>query len=64
MIGLMIVLDAFLTYGEYGFSSMGSWSYSKECAWDLRTKLCCVTSGKGNIRRVTLQKFDIRYIMF
>ena len=32
MIGLMIVLDAFLTYGEYGFSSMGSWSYSKECA--------------------------------
>ena len=31
---------------EYGFISLGSWSYSREWVWDLRTKLCCIATGK------------------
>ena len=39
-------VDVFFTYGEYGFSSMQSWYYPRERAWDLRTKLCCNASRK------------------
>lgn len=34
------------TYGEFGFSSTGSCSYSREWVKDLRTKLSCVASKK------------------
>ena len=47
--------------GEYGFTFMGSWYYSMEWVWNLRTKLCCIASGKWNVTRVLLQWFDIRY---
>ena len=30
MIGLMVDLLEFFSHGEYGFSSMGSWGYSRE----------------------------------
>ena len=49
---------------EYGFISLGSWSYSREWVWDLRTKLCCIATGKWNVSSVALQEFDNRYIMF
>ena len=39
-------VDAFFTYGEDGFSSMGSGYYSREWIWSLRTKLCFISSGK------------------
>ena len=35
-------LDAWAN-GEYGFSAIGSWSYSREWVWDLRTILLQVT---------------------
>ena len=54
----------FFPHGEYGFSSKVSWCYSREWVWSSRTKLCCIASGKWNISRVSLQKFDNRYIMF
>ena len=31
-------LDILFTCGECGFSSVGSWSYSKECLWKLGIK--------------------------
>ena len=34
------------TYDEYGFSSLGSWSYSREWIRYLRTILCCIATGK------------------
>ena len=37
-------VDVFLD-GEYGFTSMGSRSYTRELVWNLRTKLCCIASG-------------------
>ena len=37
MIGLMLMM--LMSYsGEYNFNSLGSWSYSKEWVWNLRTK--------------------------
>ena len=42
---------------------IGSWSYSREWVWYLRTKLCCTASGKWDISRVSLQGFDITYII-
>ena len=36
----------------------------REWVWNLKTKLCCIASGEWNARRVSLQEFDIRYIMF
>ena len=37
MIGLMLMM--LMSYsGEYDFNSLGSWSYSKEWVWNLRTK--------------------------
>ena len=42
---------------------IGSWCYSREWVWNLRTKLCCIISGKWNLSRVSLQGFDITYIM-
>ena len=26
--------------------------------------LCCIASGKSNVSRVSLWKFDIKYLMF
>ena len=60
----MVVLLRFFIHGEYGFSSMGSWCYSREFVWNLKTKLCHITSGKGTVSSVLLQEFDIRYIIF
>ena len=36
MIGLMVFI--IFTCGECGFSSVGSWYYSRECVWILGTK--------------------------
>ena len=39
MIGLMLVyVDVSFTCSECGFNSLGSWSYSKQWVWNLRTK--------------------------
>ena len=39
MIELMaVMLISYFTCGECGFSSVGSWSYSKEWVWKLGTK--------------------------
>ena len=38
--------DIFFTCGEYGFGSMGSSFHSREWVWNLKTKLCCIASGK------------------
>ena len=40
---------------------MGSWCYSREWVWNLRTKLCCIASGKWNFSRVSLQELGIMY---
>ena len=58
------LVDVFFTYTEYCFSSMGSWYYSREWVWKWKTKLCCIVSGKWNVIRVSLQEFDIKYILF
>ena len=63
-LGQMVVLLTFFTHDEYDFSSMESWCYIREWLRNLRTKLCCIASGEWNVSRVSLQKFDIRYIMF
>ena len=57
-------VDIFFTCGEYGFGSMGSSFHSREWVWNLKTKLCCIASGKWDISRVSLQGFGIRYVMF
>ena len=36
-------VDAVFTYG---FSSSGSWSYSREWVWNLGAELCDIASGK------------------
>ena len=39
MMGLMLVsVDVLFTCGEYGFNSLGSWSYVKEWVWNLVRK--------------------------
>ena len=40
-----LIMAPFFTHGEYGFSSVGSWDYSREWLWNSRTKLCCIASG-------------------
>ena len=55
-------VDVSCIYGEYGFSFM--WFYSREWVWNSSTKLCCIASGKGNVSIVTLQEFDIKYMLF
>ena len=53
------------TLGKCDFSSLGSSSYSRKWVWNLRTKFCCITTGKGNVSRVTLQEFDDnKYLIF
>ena len=42
---------------------IGSSSYSRELVWNLRTKLCCIASGKTNASSVSRQEFDVTYIM-
>ena len=46
LIGLIVILSTFFSHGEYGFTSVGSCCYLREWAWDSRTKLCCIASGK------------------
>ena len=46
MIGLMVVLLMSFSRMVYGFSSSGSWSYSREWVWNLGTELCNIASGK------------------
>ena len=64
MIEIMVVLFDVSLDGEYGFTSMGSWCYSRGLVWNLRTKKCCIASGKWNVSRVSLQRFGISYLMF
>ena len=64
MIGLMVVLLMLFLDGEYGFTSIRSWCYSRECIWNLRIRLCCIASAKWNVSRVSLQRFDIGYVIF
>ena len=55
MIGLMVVmLMVFFQvwWVGVGVSSLGNWSYSKECVWNLRTKLCCNVPGKWNVVQI------------
>ena len=52
-----------LVFLFYGISSMGSRCYFRDWVWNSRTKLCSIASGKWNVGRVSLQKFDIRYRM-
>ena len=35
---LLVYVDVLFTCGECSFNSLGSWSYSKERAWNLQTK--------------------------
>ena len=32
--------------------------------WDLKTKLCCIATGKSDVSRVALQEFDNECIIF
>ena len=50
-------------YGEYGFNSVGSWSYFREWVDVLITKLCHIPSGKRNVIEFTIQESVIRYIL-
>ena len=53
------------TYVECGFSSIGSWSYSREWVSGLRTKLLyCIASVSAVSPGLHSQEFDISYIMF
>ena len=54
----------FSTHGEYGLSPMASWCCSGGWIWNSSTKLCCIPSWKWNTSRVSLEKLDIRYVMF
>ena len=62
MIELMLVL---LTFFDIVIMVLliGSWCYSREWVRNLRTKLCSIASGKWNVSKVSLQRFDINYIM-
>ena len=47
----------------YGFSSLGSWSYSGEW-YGIYRQNCYIASGKWNVSRVTLQEFYVRELIF
>ena len=49
---------------EYGFTSIGSWCYSRECVRNLSTKVRCIASGKGKVSRVSLQGLDVSYLIY
>ena len=55
----MILVMYFFTHGMV-LVLWGSWCYSKEWVWNLRTKLCCTAAGIRS--RVSLEESDIRYI--
>ena len=59
----VVLFDLFLD-GEYGFTSFGSWCYSRGWVWNLGTMVCCIASGKWNVSRVSLQGFDLSYLIF
>ena len=61
---IMVVLLMFYLHGEYGYSSVGSYCYSREWLWNTRAKIGCMDLGKWNTSRVSPQEFDIRYIVF
>ena len=42
----MVVLLTFFLHGEYGFSSVGNYCYSREWLWNSRAKVCCMALGK------------------
>ena len=62
MIGLMVVMLTFFHMVSMVLLT-GSWRYSREWVWNLRTKLRCTASGKWNVNRVSLQGFDISYVL-
>ena len=43
---------------------IGSWSYSKECVWNLGKKLCCFVPGKWNVNGVAFREFNIWYNIY
>ena len=55
----MILVMYFFTHGMV-LVLWGSWCYSKEWVWNLRTKLCCTAAGIRS--RVSREESDIRYI--
>ena len=55
-------VDVSFMHGEYGFSSMRSWCYSRKWVWNSRTKLLHCFRGV-NASRVSLQVFEIRYVL-
>ena len=38
-------VDVFL-HGEYGYSSVAGYCYSREWLWNTMSKICCMASGK------------------
>ena len=60
MIRLIVVLLSFFDMVSIVLL-IGSWCYSREWVWNLRTKLCCTPSGKWNVSRFLLQGFYITY---
>ena len=57
-------VDVFFTHGMVLVLWGVGVNYSREWLWNLKTKLCCIASGKWNVNRVSLQKLDINYVMF
>ena len=62
MIALMVVLLTFFPLVSMVLV-IRSWCYCKEWAWNLRTKLCWIASGKWNVSRVSLHGFGISYVL-
>ena len=62
IIVLMEVLLTIFWHREYGFTYR-ELMLSGEWVWGLRKKVSCIASGKWNVSRVQLQRFDITYIM-
>ena len=57
-------VDVSFLHGDFGYSSVGSYCYSREWFWNSKTEICCMAPGKWNTSRVSLQEFNIRYIVF
>ena len=49
-------VDYFFIWWVNFYLIKGSWCYSREWVWNLRTKLCYIASGKWNVSRFSLCK--------
>ena len=52
----------FICFVLLPYSHSGAGSRSFDVSQGI--KLCCIAPRKGNVSRVSLQKFDIRYLIF